>query len=92
MGIISKVTVLTDWCSGMVQVPRKDLTQICLCGDLTKLNSAVKFDTHPGSSVDKTLARISGTKVMSKLNAYSRYYQTLLDKNSLLLTTFITPY
>ena len=30
-GIISKVTVPTDWCSGMVQVPKEDPTQIRIC-------------------------------------------------------------
>ena len=61
-GIISKVTVPTDWCSGMVQVPKEDPTQIRICADLTKLNQAVKRDTHPSSSVESTLAKISGAK------------------------------
>lgn len=91
-GIISKVTVPTDWCSGMVQVPKEDPTQIRICADLTKLNRAVKRDTHPSSSVDNTLAKISGAKFMTKLDANSGYYQIPLADDSRLLTTFITPF
>ena len=91
-GIISKVTVPTDWCSGMVQVPKEDPTQIRICADLTKLNQAVKRDTHPSSSVESTLAKISGAKFTSTLDANSGYYQIPLEHDSRLLTTFITPF
>ena len=91
-GVISKVTVPTDWCSGMVQVPKEDPNQIRICADLTNLNKAVRRDTHPSSSVDSTLAKISGAKYMTKLDANSGYYQIPLSEESKLLTTFITPF
>ena len=91
-GVISKVTVPTEWCSGMVQVPKDDPSQIRICADLTNLNRAVMRDTHPSASVDATLAKISGAKIMTKLDANSGYYQIPLADESKLLTTFITPF
>ena len=58
--VISKVTVPTDWCAGMVQVPKADQNQIRICADLTNLNKAVRRDTYPSTSVDSSLAKISG--------------------------------
>ena len=78
-GIIPKLTAPIDWCSGMVQVPKEDPTQIHLCADLTILDSTVKCDTHPSSSVNNTWAKISGAKFMTKLNSNSgiiRYHWT----------------
>ena len=90
-GVISKVTQPTDWCAGMVQVPKSD-DRIRICTDLTNLNKAVRRDTHPSSSVDSSLAKVSGAVMMSKLDANSGYYQIPLSESSRLLTTFITPF
>ena len=73
-GVISKVSKATDWCSGMVQVPKADSSQIGICADLTNLNKAVKRDTHPSSSVDSSLAKVADAKFMTKLDANSGYY------------------
>ena len=52
----------------------------------------MRRDTHPSTSVDNTLAKVSGAKFMSKLDANSGYYQIPLSEKSRLLTTFITPF
>ncbi|XP_067947479.1 uncharacterized protein [Watersipora subatra] len=90
--VISKVTVPTDWCAGMVQVPKADQNQIRICADFTNLNKAVRRNTYPSTSVDSSLAKISGAKFMSKLDANSGYYQIPLSDESRLLPKFVTPF
>ena len=90
-GVISPVTEPTDWCSPMVVVP-KPKGGVRLCIDLTSLNKAVKREAYPMASVDESLAKLSGSKVFSKLDARSGYWQIPLDEQSRLLTTFITPF
>lgn len=91
MGVISKVTQPTDWCAGMVVVPKVN-GKIRICVDLTHLNKWVKRERHILPSVDQTLAQLSGAKVFSKLDARSGFWQIPLARESALLTTFITPY
>ena len=43
-------------------------------------------------SVDESLAKLSKSRVLSKLDTNSGFWRLPLDKESLLLTTFITPY
>ena len=43
-------------------------------------------------SVDEGLAKLGQYKLFSKLDANSGFWQILLDEESKLLTTFITPY
>jgi len=91
MGVISKVTKPTDWCAGMVVIPKTN-GKIRICVDLTHLKKWVKRERHILPSVDQTLAQLSGAKVFSKLDARSGFWQIPLAKESALLTTFITPY
>ena len=48
-GVISKVERPTDWCSGLVVVPKENKTDVRLCVALTQLNKAVKREFHPMS-------------------------------------------
>ena len=89
--IISPVTVPTRWCSGMVPVQKANGT-VRICVDLTHLNKSVQREIHPMSSVDESLAKLGNSKVFSKLDANSGFWQLPLDDESRLLTTFITPH
>ena len=40
LGVVSKVDIPTDWCTGMVVVPKPD-ERIRICVDRTKLNEGV---------------------------------------------------
>ena len=91
-GVISKVERPTDWCSGLVVVPKTNKTDVRLCVDLTQLNKAVKGEIHPMSSVDDSLAKLSNAQYFTRLDANSGFWQIPLDTESQLLTTFITPY
>ena len=91
LGVISPVTEPTDWCSGMVVVPKKN-GSVRICVDLTQLNRSVRREVHPMASVDESLAKLGGSSVYSKLDANSGLWQLPLDEASQRLTTFITPF
>ena len=91
LGVIAKVTKPTDWCSGMVIVPKKG-GQVRICVDLTRLNENVRRERHILPAVEQTLAQLVGAKVFSKLDANSGFWQISLAPQSHHLTTFITPF
>ena len=66
LGVISKIQEPTDWCSGMVVVPKSD-GKVRICVDLTRLNQSVRRDRHPLPAVDQVLAQLAGATVLSKL-------------------------
>ena len=90
-GVISKVTEPTTWCCAMVPVPKPN-GKLRVCVDMTPLNTAVRRSIHPMASVDESLAKLSGGRVFSKLDANSGFWQLPLAEESRLLTTFITPF
>lgn len=90
-GVISRVEQHTEWCSGMVVV-RKPSGDVRLCTDYTGLNKAVKREVHPMASVDDSLAQLGASKIFSKLDANSGFWQVKLSEKSKLLTTFLTPF
>ena len=91
LGVIEPVETPTEWCAGMVVVPKTD-GRVRICVDLTKLNESVYRERHILPAVDQTLAQIAGARYFSKLDANSGFWQIPLSKESALLTTFITPF
>ena len=85
--MIYKVDTLTLWCSGMVEVTKKDKT-VRICADLKALNANVLREIHPLPKVDETLAQLAGDKIFSKLDANSGFWEIPLAKNSQHLKTF----
>ena len=45
LGVISPVNEPTDWCAGMVVVPKSD-GKVRICIDLTKLSESVQRERH----------------------------------------------
>nr|XP_049586080.1 uncharacterized protein K02A2.6-like [Syngnathus scovelli]XP_049586090.1 uncharacterized protein K02A2.6-like [Syngnathus scovelli]XP_049586092.1 uncharacterized protein K02A2.6-like [Syngnathus scovelli]XP_049586103.1 uncharacterized protein K02A2.6-like [Syngnathus scovelli] len=90
-GVISKLEESTEWCAGMVVVPKPN-GKVRICSDLTELNKSVQRERHPLPAVEQTLGQLAGAKVFSKLDANSGFWQVPLSKGSSLLTTFITPF
>ena len=88
--IIRRIDVPTEWCAGMVVVPKSN-GDVRVCGDFTKLNHSIQRERHILPSVEHLLANIGNTTVFSKLDANSGFHQTPLDEASQRLTTFITP-
>ena len=90
-GIISRVEAPTDWCSGMVVVPKAD-GNVRICVDFTKLNENVKRENFPMPVIDQTLGMLAGAKYFTKLDANSSFWQIPLADESKPLTCFITPF
>ena len=91
LGVIARVNQPTEWCAGMVVVPKAN-SKVRICVDLTRLNQSVKRERHPLPAVDQTLAQLAGAKVFTKLDANSDFWQIPLAPASSLSTTFITPF
>ena len=91
LGVIVRVNEPTNWCAGMVPVPKKN-GKVRICMDLTRLNENVQRERHPLPAVDQVLAQLSGARVFSKLDANSGFWQIPLAPESALLTSFITPF
>ena len=91
LGVITKVDKPTPWCAGMLVVPKKNSSTVRICVDLKPLHQIVLHELHPLPKVDETLAQLPGATVFSKLDANSGFWQIPLEKESRLLTTFITP-
>ena len=91
LGVISKVDIPTPWCAGMV-VAQKPNGAFRICVDLKPLNESVLREVYPLPRVDEILAQPSGSKVFSKLDANSGFWQIPLAPSSRLLTTFVTPF
>ena len=91
LGVTEKVEQATEWCAGMVVVPKAN-GQVRICMDLTKLNKSVCRERHILPSVEQTLAQIGGAKVFTKLDANSGFWQVELSEDSSYLTAFITPF
>ena len=90
-GIITKVEGPTNWCAGMVVVPKPN-HKVRICVDLTHLNKSIQRERHILPSVDHTLAQLAEAQFFTKLDANSGFWQMPLSKESARLTTFITPY
>ena len=88
LGVISKVDEPTQWCAGMVVVPKPN-GKVRICVDFTKLNQSVKRENHPLPSVDESLAKLAGATVFTKLDANSGFWQINLAEESKSLTTFM---
>ena len=73
-GMIAKTQEPTEWCVGMVVVPKTD-NKVWICADLTKLNQSVRHERHPLPAVDQVLAQFAKANVLSKLNANLGFWQ-----------------
>ena len=91
LGVIRKVDKPTNWCAGMVTVPKSN-GKIRICVDLTKLNENVCRETYPLPKIDALLGEIGESTVFTKIDANSGFWQEKLAENSQLLTTFLTPF
>ncbi len=73
MGVIVKIQEPTDWCTGMVVVPKPN-GKVRICVDLTNLNQSVQRERHPLPAIDQILAQLAGAKVFSTLDANSGFW------------------
>ena len=89
LGVVAKANEPTEWCSNVMVEPKTNNTaRICL--DPSKLNENINRATYHLPHVDQILAKISGSKIFTKLDCDSGFWQIPLSKRSALLTSFIT--
>lgn len=91
LGVISRAEEPTEWCAGIVVVPKKS-GDPRICIDLTKLNESVRREKYILPSVEQTLGLLAGASIFSKLDANMGFWQIPLAEQSAKLTTFITPF
>lgn len=89
--IIEPMHDVTDWVSPIVVV-KKNENEIRLCVDYTKLNLFICRPYYPIPRIEMTLANLQGAKYFSKIDINKGFYQIKLNKESQLLTCFITPF
>ena len=89
-GIIEKIDKPTDWCAPIVPVLKPN-GKVRITTDFKRLNNAVKRERYMLPCVEEVLHKLHGSKVFSKLDARSGFFQVPLDDESARLTTFITP-
>ena len=70
-GVISKVTEPTEWCAGMVVVPKKS-GKMRIYIDLKPLNQSVLREVHPLPKVDKTLAQLKSFQNWTPIMDFGR--------------------
>ena len=54
LGVITKVKTPTDWCAGMMVIPKKS-GDVRICVDFRLLNESIERNTHPLPTVAETL-------------------------------------
>ena len=91
LGAISPVEEPTQWCAGMVVVP-KPSGAVRVCVDYCHLNESVLREVHPLPNVVATLAQLAGATIFSKVDANCGFWQIPVSEESRSLTTFITPF
>lgn len=92
-GIITPVTEPTEWCAPIVVEPKKD-GGIRLCVDLSHLNKFVRTEQYQSPTPLEEVASITASEArwFTVFDAAKGYHQCPLHKDSVLKTTFITPF
>lgn len=72
--MISPVTEGTEWCSGLVIIP-KSSESVCRYVGLTCLNAAVKREIRPMATVEESLSKLVESTVFSKLDTNSGFWK-----------------
>lgn len=75
------------WNNPMVAV-RKPSGKIRLCLDARKLNDVTQKDAYPQQQINRILAQLTGTKVLSSIDFSDAYLQVELDEMSQPKTAF----
>ena len=91
LGVILKVTEPTEWCAGMVAVPKPG-SKVRICIDLTKLNTNACRERHILPFVENILAQLAGAKHFTKPDANCGFWHIEMNTDSAKFPTYITPF
>ncbi|EEC03501.1 polyprotein of retroviral origin, putative, partial [Ixodes scapularis] len=90
-GNIKRVTEPTDWVHPIAVIKKND-GNVRMCLDPGKFNAAVIRQHDYIPVLEELFARLSGSTVLSVLDAKSTFWQLALDKQRSFLCTFVTPW
>ena len=86
LGVISPIEEPTQWCAGMVVVPKLSGADR-ICADYRQLKESVLCEVHTLPKVDATLAQLAGATIFSKVDANCGFWQIPLAEELQSLTT-----
>lgn len=89
--VITKVSEPTDWVNSLV-IAKKSNGQLRICLDPRDLNRAIKRQHYKMPTREEIMAKFSGAKYFSKLDASNGFWQLKLTDASSYLCTFNTPF
>ena len=78
-GIIEQIQEPTDWCAGIMIVPKKG-GGVQICTDYKKLNVAIKHERYVLPTVEDILHKLNGSTIFTKLDAMSGFWQIPLSQ------------
>ena len=78
-----------DWLANVVMV-KKANGKWRMCVDYTNLNKTCPKDSYPLPRIDQLVDSTTGHKLLSFMDAFSRYNQIKMDKPDQEKTSFIT--
>ena len=73
MGIIEPIQEPTDWCAGIMIVPKKD-GGVRICTDYKKLNAAIKSERYVLPTVEDILHKLKGSTIFTNLSLCSCHF------------------
>eukprot|EP00253_Pinus_taeda_P003642 PITA_03642 len=81
----------SKWVANLVVVMKKS-GEIRLCVDFRNLRKCSKKDNYPLPKMEHLLQKVSGAKVMSFIDGFSRFNQIVVHPNDQEKTAFTTPW
>lgn len=89
--IIKQVNEPTEWVNNIVLVEKHD-KKIRICLDPVHLNQNICTDQYPIPTVEELALKLKGKSMFTVLDLKEGFYHVPLDKESMKLCTFITPF
>ena len=81
IGVKTKVEGPSEWCVGMVVVPKKSSNAVRICVDLKPFNESLQRENFPLPTFDETLAQLAGAAVFSKMDVNCGFWQIPLPNS-----------
>ena len=72
LGVIARVNEPTNWCAGMVPVPKKN-GKVRICVDLTRLNESIQRERHPLPAVELSCLVLGYSQNSMRTQDFGRY-------------------
>ncbi|KAL8567594.1 hypothetical protein ACOMHN_054407 [Nucella lapillus] len=91
-GVLARVQEPTPWVSQLAVTRKKSDGSLRICIDPQPLNEALMREHFRMPTLDDVLPTFHNAKVFSKLDVKEAFWHLLLDEESSMLTTMITPF